>query len=287
MAALRIPSLDKLLERVPSQELDSPCKDIHLCRIAQSIINWKCVAPFLGLSEAEENDIERDERKSGDQKKAMVRVWRRKYGTEATYRRLATVFFDHLQQASLVDVICNTLLDNDGCGNTLEHYNDHLKSKYVNEIASTPQWPPPPTRKAFNLAMIHRTPVQQGPVSEDYIRQTQMGKVDNIMQGKTAIALEDIFNPQHKRIVEERAIVLIEGAPGAGKSTLAWHVCQKWGLGSLFGEFKLVVFVQLRDPAITLATSIADKERSCPSSRLETGRVYCSFSMGGMSMLRA
>ena len=53
-------------------------------------------------------------------------------------------------------------------------------------------------------------------------------------------------------------MVLIEGAPGAGKSTLAWHICQKWEKGGLFQEFKLVVFVQLRDPAIQSAKSLAD-----------------------------
>ena len=32
-------------------------------------------------------------------------------------------------------------------------------------------------------------------------------------------------------------------APGAGKSTLAWHICQKWESGELFQVFKVVVYI--------------------------------------------
>ncbi len=144
--------------------------------------------------------------------------------------------------------------------------------------------------------MIHRTPVQQVPVSEHHIRQMQMGKVDDIMLGKTGIALEDIFNPQHKRNVEERTIVLIEGAPGAEKSTLAWHICNRWSSRSLFGEFGLVVFVQLRDPVVGSAASIADilpsmlnSQQREVLSKLEArnGKGVLYVPMGGMSKLRA
>ena len=32
--------------------------------------------------------------------------------------------------------------------------------------------------------------------------------------------------------------LLIEGAPGIGKSTFAWEVCHKWGQHQLFNEYK-------------------------------------------------
>ena len=74
------------------------------------------------------------------------------------------------------------------------------------------------------------------------------------MRRKSSIELKNLFKLDNRR----RKIVLIEGAPGAGKSTLAWHVCQTWESGELFQEFKVVVFVQLRDPAVQSATSLAD-----------------------------
>ena len=43
--------------------------------------------------------------------------------------------------------------------------------------------------------------------------------------------------------------ILIEGVPGIGKTTLAWHVCHKWAREQLdsMEEYELVVFAELRN----------------------------------------
>ena len=41
--------------------------------------------------------------------------------------------------------------------------------------------------------------------------------------------------------------VLIDGAPGVGKTTLTWKISQDWACGNLFNEYKLVVRISLRD----------------------------------------
>ena len=51
---------------------------------------------------------------------------------------------------------------------------------------------------------------------------------------------------------------MIEGAPGSGKTTLTIHICQRWGTGELFQLFADVILVQLRDPAVQRAQTIAD-----------------------------
>ena len=86
------------------------------------------------------------------------------------------------------------------------------------------------------------------------MRLLHLGNIEEIVAKKSNIELKNLFHLDEA----ERKVVLIEGAPGAGKSTLAWHICQKWKSGELFQEFKLVVFVQLRDPAIQSAKSLAD-----------------------------
>ena len=53
-------------------------------------------------------------------------------------------------------------------------------------------------------------------------------------------------------------MILIDGAPGSGKSTLTVHICQQWGRGELFNEFTVVILVQLRDPRVQSAQSITD-----------------------------
>ena len=44
--------------------------------------------------------------------------------------------------------------------------------------------------------------------------------------------------------------MLVEGAPGSGKSTLSLHICHQWAVEKLFQKFKLVILVRLRDPNI-------------------------------------
>ena len=76
----------------------------------------------------------------------------------------------------------------------------------------------------------------------------------DILSKKSPIKLENIF----KSIEEERKVILIDGAPGSGKSTLTVHICQRWSRGELFQEFTIVILVQLRDPAVQRAQTIAD-----------------------------
>ena len=41
--------------------------------------------------------------------------------------------------------------------------------------------------------------------------------------------------------------VLIDGAPGIGKSTLAWELCHKWEELDSLKQYDLVVLIQLRE----------------------------------------
>ena len=80
------------------------------------------------------------------------------------------------------------------------------------------------------------------------------GKVDDILLQSSPIKLEELF----MNIEGKRKVILIDGAPGSGKSTLTIHICQRWSRGELFQEFTIVILVQLRDPAVQSAQSIAD-----------------------------
>ena len=72
------------MEAVHAERLDQACTDEDLLELAPSLTNWKAVSPYLGLTEAEEEDIgilslER-------QRIAVLRKWRDKFGSTATYR---------------------------------------------------------------------------------------------------------------------------------------------------------------------------------------------------------
>ena len=135
-------------------------------------------------------------------------------------------------------------------------YTDQMRGYYRTAIPQcfSLTWPPPPTRKVFNLSMISHKQFNYGRGNDELVMLLQLGNVALVMKKRSNVELKNLFSLDKA----ERKVVLIEGAPGAGKSTLAWHICQKWKSGELFQEFKLVVFVQLRDPAIQSAKSLAD-----------------------------
>ena len=76
------------------------------------------------------------------------------------------------------------------------------------------------------------------------------------MRRKVPIALKDIIKPTENRKPVRR--VLVEGAPGIGKSTLAWELCQKWEELESVKQFDLVVLVKLRGKQAQEAQHITD-----------------------------
>ena len=72
--------------------LSRPFLDADLVELSLSITEWHDVAPFLGLSDVEEEEIACDKPTPISQTIAMLRKWRQKSGRNATYGSLASVF---------------------------------------------------------------------------------------------------------------------------------------------------------------------------------------------------
>ena len=146
-----------------------------------------------------------------------------------------------------------------------KQYLDYLKFLYASldkKQTSSDQWPPSATKKFFKLAMIQTATVQRRYIDDSFVRMTITGKVDDILRHKY---LEDIVKEtEHQRLVThkenegQRKVILLEGAPGCGKSTLSVYICQQWEKGQLFDQFQLVILIQLRDPAVKNAKGLAD-----------------------------
>ena len=102
--------------------------------------------------------------------------------------------------------------------------------------------------------MISQRVLQYAP-DDELVRLLQRGKVIDAVSTRNQVTLEEISGNLHSM---GRKVILIEGAPGAGKSTLAWHLCKQWEGGKLFKEFEIVLFVQLREPASQTASSLED-----------------------------
>ena len=121
------------------------------------------------------------------------------------------------------------------------------------------QWPPPITdnMRVCHLAMIKAEKIQRKHINiqDEFMRMTITGKVDDILQQKVPVELQNIFTQIEEGKPRK---VLLEGAPGCGKSTLSFHICQQWREGLLFQEYWLVILVRLRERAVHTANDIAD-----------------------------
>ena len=53
-------------------------------------------------------------------------------------------------------------------------------------------------------------------------------------------------------------VVLVEGAPGVGKSTFAWEYCRRWERGEIGQHYQLVLLLRLRDPRMSRARTVGD-----------------------------
>ena len=100
------------------------------------------------------------------------------------------------------------------------------------------------------------------------VRLAQLGRIETILTHKESTNLKELFLlpvPQMQPLVVLPPpppclrVILIEGAPGGGKSTLALHICHQWAqYASFIDRFDIVVLAYLRDQAIQNATTLAD-----------------------------
>ena len=86
-------------------DLNQECSSQHFAKISKLIVDWREIAPFLELTEAEEIVIRDSTPYSVPaQKMAMLRKWKQKLGTKATYKRLCQAFED-CEKGNLVELV--------------------------------------------------------------------------------------------------------------------------------------------------------------------------------------
>ena len=115
---------------------------------------------------------------------------------------------------------------------------EHLIKLYSLMESEVPidSWPPVGNSTFINLVLIKQSRTSRC----DYY--TVRGDMDDILESKEAVEYEEVF-----REYREGALVLVEGRPGSGKTTLVHKVTRDWATGrKVLQAAKMVFLITLR-----------------------------------------
>ena len=250
---------------MPDEVLDSTWRDVDLARLSQNIVSWEELAPFWGLTEAEEMEIKKDNPVYAAQKLAALRRWKAKCSETATYRQLVRVFA-RMGKMELVEKVREIVLNPEevpttGPGDVLSNYREFLEMSY-NQLPQPGilfnQWP---VMSTYCTLPLSRQPIKRSMLCSlhtSYSSPLLPWIVESTLQhGNDGEELEqEVHLPQ--LLTSTGGRLVIKGLPGSGKTTLMWHTSQQWAKRELFQQFSLFLSIPLRSTRVQHATCLAD-----------------------------
>ena len=152
-----------------------------------------------------------------------------------------------------------------------------VKTTYsAQNVLRDEKWSLSPTVKFINLACIDRKCVKGREYKDERVKRVKStefdnvtremvrdGNVDAIEEKKGPIEFSEIAKgislpSSGSEQVDDRRLILVEGAPGVGKSTFAWEFCWRWMNGKIAQQYDLVLLLRLRDERIRKAKCLED-----------------------------
>ena len=135
----------------------------------------------------------------------------------------------------------------------ISHYHTYLKYVYGNSpISPDTKWPPSPGREYISLAVVG---IEGRRCRDEYIGHTLQGNIKQVLHSRKDISVEQILEPVKGQ--NKPRLVLMEGAPGIGKSMLAWELCRKWEELSCMQQYSLVVLLRLREEKVQRISEVS------------------------------
>ena len=141
----------------------------------------------------------------------------------------------------------------------VKRYGGYLRDLYNSEQRPVGIGPPTPAKKLlpFKLARIEKEKVSIDEFTRRYLRgdMDDVGSFGNEFYKKSPIKFEDVGKHSSHH---HQKLVLIEGAPGVGKTTFSWEFCRKWGKGEILQDHSLLLLLPLRDNNLKEAKTLSD-----------------------------
>ena len=106
--------------------------------------------------------------------------------------------------------------------------------------------------------------------------------VDTILETKAPVEIEQLMNTKPGK---KQQCVLVEGAPGVGKTTLSWEICKRWAEGNLLQQYSLILLLRLRDDTVQNAETVKDLVLYPFEERLESITQYLKDTGGTHTLI--
>ena len=151
---------------------------------------------------------------------------------------------------------------------------EHCRKCYSSEnrFASGCIWSHNPTQTFIDLlCVVHKNPKYRTHKEINSKALIQQGgnpdknTIENITSGIcTAKKLSEIFGDGF----EYSSVILFEGAPGIGKTTIAIEIAYQWAVGNILTKIELLLLIFFRDPAVHNVQNFKDLIKYCYKTNL-------------------
>ena len=252
---------------VDSAVWDKRCSDVLFAEISKDIVNWEELAPYFGLTEAEEKEIKVNHAHQYKvQKHNMLWKWASKQVDKVTNRQLRSVF-QEAGESSLVSKV-DKLLQNvaylQAPHNVVKSFREYLKDCYCCKPATYQGQgnyePLLPSQLSFlNPNLVLKSDDSKNLEIESFYKldngDSKSLEIEDLCKlgngDSESLEIEDLCKLNDKTVV-------LEGTAGSGKTTLTRHICQQWAEGKLFHDVDLLIHLTLADQALWSAKSLKD-----------------------------
>ncbi len=144
--------------------------------------------------------------------------------------------------------------------NSKQKYRQYLQSVYQPRmVTSYDKLPGIALSKTtfINLAVIDKSSSKHTEISEmdKFTKSTLHWDIDDIIGKKRQVKLEEVGKLENGTLARR---ILVQGAPGVGKTTMALELCRRWKDGELLQEYDLVILLRMRETRLRAAQCISD-----------------------------